>query len=496
MNKKGALFTVLILSLAAAVLTVFHQRNFSSQDAKKKLLVLIIASDNHPAFLELQEIWRSYMHLDPEHVKAYFIKGDPDLKKPSLIKGDILYTKGLDSYQPGILKKTVLSLEALSDKLEAYDYVLRTNLSSFYDFPKLLKTLDTLPKEKCYAAVARLPSYNVPPDLLSIPFGWGAGFLLSTDLAQLMVNQKEELFTRGNDAPDDVLIGAFFHRRNVPILPAACFSFQTLQEWHEQKDLIPKEVFHYRAKSHYNYRKLDDPYNEEIAILNELVQKHYPTAPLKRTYTPVYPLNLRLITLHEHYTAEPSDINQHLPTLRKLAKEGSSVTEIGIRTPHMASSWSLLQGLAESHHKKRIFTGIGEITPSLESLLIAKSAASENGISFNFIQADELNLDIAPTDLLFIDSLHTYAHLAYELETFAPNVRRYIVLHDTSEPWGEKDDETYLGNYSEYPKEIDRTKRGLWQAVVDFLEKHPEWTLKERYLNNHGLTVLQKVTKH
>ena len=34
---------------------------------------------------------------------------------------------------------------------------------------------------------------------------------------------------------------------------------------------------------------------------------------------------------------------------------------------------------------------------------------------------------------------------------------------------------------------------GLWPAVEDFLEKHPEWVLHERYTNNNGLTILKRV---
>jgi len=94
--------------------------------------------------------------------------------------------------------------------------------------------------------------------------------------------------------------------------------------------------------------------------------------------------------------------------------------------------------------------------------------------------------------LLFIDSLHTYCHLTYELEKFSPKVSKYIAMHDTS--WDPTiDDPAYYGDYSEYPPEYDRTKRGLWPAVVDFLKRHPEWTLHERRLNNYGFTILKRV---
>lgn len=66
-------------------------------------------------------------------------------------------------------------------------------------------------------------------------------------------------------------------------------------------------------------------------------------------------------------------------------------------------------------------------------------------------------------------------------------------MHDTSAPWGDRDDTEYHGDYSEYPASFDRNKRGLWPAVEDFLANHKEWKLLERRFNNHGLTILERV---
>jgi hypothetical protein len=187
---------------------------------------------------------------------------------------------------------------------------------------------------------------------------------------------------------------------------------------------------------------------------------------------------------------QTSDINEHLPHLRALAWECSSVVEIGVR--HMVSTWALLLGLAENDLKLRSYTGIDLNFPPADSLYLAQSLSKENGVAYRFMQINDMNLELEPTDLLFIDSLHTYCHLTFELERFSPKVNKYIALHDTSAPWGTEDDCTYWGDYSEYPPHIDRTKRGLWAAVVDFLSTHPEWKLHKRYYNNHGFTILER----
>lgn len=210
----------------------------------------------------------------------------------------------------------------------------------------------------------------------------------------------------------------------------------------------------------------------------------------------LFAMNVAKIDLRNQYIQyrdEVSDINEHLPALRKYASESSSVVEIGIRS--MVSTWAILQGLSESVALNKSYIGVDLNLPPLESLNMAKRLAEANGLKFQFVQANDMKLEFqSPVDMLFIDSLHTYCHLTYELETFSPHVRKYITLHDTSAPWGTRDDDQYHGDYSEYPAHFDKTKRGLWQAVVDFLQAHPEWTLHELRTYNHGFTVLKRVT--
>lgn len=197
--------------------------------------------------------------------------------------------------------------------------------------------------------------------------------------------------------------------------------------------------------------------------------------------------------MYQHHCAAKSDINEHIPVLKELAKECASVIEIGIRS--MVSTWGVLLGLAENNMPTKDYIGIDLNYPPTDSLNLAKRLAEANNISFKFWQANDMEITIDPTDMLFIDSLHTYCHLTYELETFSPKINKYIAMHDTSAPWGEIDDTEYKGDYSEYPAHFNREKRGLWLAVEDFLNRHPEWALHQRRFNNHGFTVLKRIAK-
>ena len=190
----------------------------------------------------------------------------------------------------------------------------------------------------------------------------------------------------------------------------------------------------------------------------------------------------------------PSDINEHLPALRDLAQECNSAMEIGIRG--VVSTWAVMLGLAENNSSERFYIGVDLYAPPAEKHATIRSLAASNGIEYNFWQTNDMaiNPDVMPkVDLLFIDSLHTYLHLTYELNTFSGRVNKYIAMHDTSAPYGDEDEPVYGHNDNVYPAEYDRAKRGLWPAVQDFLASHPEWRLKHRYFNNHGFTILEKV---
>ncbi len=223
-----------------------------------KILVLIIACDSPEVFFENQKTWRSYMHLDREHVEVYFIKADPKLDTTSSIVDDVIWSKTEENYIPGILNKTILSMEAILPRLDEFDYVLRTNLSSFYYFPKLLEFLKTAPQTNFYCGV----DY----------YGWfasGAGFILSPDLVKLLVENKSH-FLDNMASFDDVLIGHFLRPRGVPIVPADRVDLTSIERWNSH-DKNFADHFHFRVKNdHYHLRITD-----EVFIQRELAKMLY-----------------------------------------------------------------------------------------------------------------------------------------------------------------------------------------------------------------------------
>lgn len=159
----------------------------------------------------------------------------------------------------------------------------------------------------------------------------------------------------------------------------------------------------------------------------------------------------------------PADINEHMEKLCECASQCKHVTEFGIGR----STWAFLRARPE---KLRCYD-IRDADFSLQVRL-----AKEEGTDAAFEKRDTLDLDIEETDLLFIDTYHVYRQLKAELEKHGPKARKFIVMHDT---------ETF-GQMSE-----DSTRPGLWTAVEEFVETHPEWYIAEKHTHNNGLTILK-----
>jgi len=184
----------------------------------------------------------------------------------------------------------------------------------------------------------------------------------------------------------------------------------------------------------------------------------------------------------------------HYTALRNLARICSSVTELGVFC--LGSGFAILQGLSENASSVRSYLGIDTGAPPEEKIQLAKKWASQKNIGFRLLQASDFDIEIDPVDLLHIDTYHTYRHLTYELEKFSSVVRSYILMHDTSPPWGCYDENQQAPNQeieSRYPPHINRTKRGLWAAVDDFLGQHSEWQLVERQTDGPGYTIIKRV---
>lgn len=173
---------------------------------------------------------------------------------------------------------------------------------------------------------------------------------------------------------------------------------------------------------------------------------------------------------YEYWCKNSKDIKKHLPLLKNLSLECDHITEFGVR--YVVSTWAFLMG----NPKKLVSVDINSPEKFNVSVNDIKQTAKENNIEFVFIQSNDLDIEIEETDLLFIDTLHTYNQLSQELKLHNGKVKKYIVMHDT-DTYGRK------GQCGE---------EGLLKAINEFLENNNIWFVYKKEKGDHGLTILKK----
>jgi len=175
---------------------------------------------------------------------------------------------------------------------------------------------------------------------------------------------------------------------------------------------------------------------------------------------------------YETLKQTPSDINEHLETLKKYSEECETVIELG--TGQTVSTWAFLAA------KPKKFITVDIMHPSERGIDFDQiiNEANNLNIDFEFILSDSRTIDLPEHDLLFIDTMHNYDVLKEELSKHHNKVKKYIIFHDTIS----------FGNKDEFGNGI-----GIVPAIKDFLKNNPEWKEKETYTNNNGLSILMRI---
>ena len=182
------------------------------------------------------------------------------------------------------------------------------------------------------------------------------------------------------------------------------------------------------------------------------------------------------MSITDHYEencSNHSDINEHLPTLKRYAEECDTVVEMGVRA--IVSTWAFL----EANPKKLISIDIVNPSKHGKSIDEVYNLAGQANIEFEFRQESTLENEIEECDLLFIDTLHNFEQLDQELKRHGDMAQKYIIFHDT----------TTFGHRGE------TSPNGLLPAIGAFLEDNPHWKVKEVFTNNNGLTIIERISQ-
>lgn len=117
-------------------------------------LNLVIYSDNNDELYEemfecMNQFYSSYVNHKDVNVKTIYMKYTLDKNiledKDLVLKDNILFIKGNESFLPGVLLKTLSGFKYFEHELNNYDYIIRTNISTIIDFKLLSKELQQNP---------------------------------------------------------------------------------------------------------------------------------------------------------------------------------------------------------------------------------------------------------------------------------------------------------------------------------------------------------------
>lgn len=154
------------------------------------------------------------------------------------------------------------------------------------------------------------------------------------------------------------------------------------------------------------------------------------------------------------------DSPDRFETYQRYASQVNSVTEFGVYTGLSTCAWIMGQPKSVRSY---------DITRKHLSVLDHLIAGAKSlGVDFEFAIGDSLTVDIEPTDLLFIDTVHKRDHCLAELNRHAPQTKKYIVLHDSSD----------------WP--------GVFEAAIFFLKHNRQWHIVEHCNRNSGLLIMER----
>lgn len=109
-----------------------------------------------------------------------------------------------------------------------------------------------------------------------------------------------------------------------------------------------------------------------------------------------------------------------------------------------------------------------KLMPYNKAKHLFESYADTNSINYSAIETDTLQCTLDSVDVLYIDTLHQYAHLTKELALHGSKVKKYIIFHDTA------------------------AQLELKKAVKEYVAVNKEWTIVTECDINVGFMTIKR----
>ena len=163
----------------------------------------------------------------------FYVQYRPDQEEELIESNHHIYLKGKEEFSK-IYKKTITAIQYIS-KTYSYDYIIRTNISSFWNIPKLF-TL-TFPPTQCLSGI-----------FLRNWFIAGTGIIMSHDICQLLVKEEPH---NCYDVDDVFISRKLVQYAPIQILDDSLMYYLTDDE-HNKNNVIPEnknDILYFRIKN-------------------------------------------------------------------------------------------------------------------------------------------------------------------------------------------------------------------------------------------------------
>ena len=200
-----------------------------------KILILVLSHNDGGIYTDFfntqKETWDS---IDEDGVKTYYYFGD---SVSNHIDTNLIHLN-ISSDLKNCGTRTIEAFKMILDL--DFDYLFRTNSSSYVDKKQLKEFLVDKPKSDFYCGI--IGKHN------SQKFCSGSGFFLSKDLVEELVTNHNEI---NFSFMDDVAFGVFFSSKDINLVQS--YRYDVIDN-----SKIPSDYFHYRLKTKDRYNDINN----------------------------------------------------------------------------------------------------------------------------------------------------------------------------------------------------------------------------------------------
>lgn len=233
-----------------------------------KVIILILSSSGE-IYSQLKFLQRLYLSKFQEQINYYFIEFNNNQIEDLIEKDHILSFKGDESITPGMIIKTSLAINYLNKY--SYDFIFRTNLSTFINIYNLLNFINVIN-----------PNENICSGFYVFSFITGTGIIMNKYVANLIANNYKS-FNYLNMC-EDVLISLMFSYYQINYIFPLNYKWGMIIDtviendkkphmtYYETNNIYKKYIF---AKDILHFRIKNNDRNIDILYFKDLLEQIY-----------------------------------------------------------------------------------------------------------------------------------------------------------------------------------------------------------------------------